>query len=65
MLSEIYAVLEGVKGVDTVWAVELTGRQAGAIVPRDAANGIPLPPIALAVAGAHQLVVDERPGSRP
>ena len=64
MLSEIYAVLERVRGVDTVWAVELSGRQGGVTVPRDAANGIPLSPIALAVAGTHELLIDERNGGR-
>jgi predicted phage baseplate assembly protein len=64
MLSEIYAVLEGVRGVDTAWAVELDGRRDGAIVSRDAARGIPLPPTGLVVPGAHQIVVDDRRGAR-
>jgi hypothetical protein len=63
-LSEVYAALESVGGVDTVWGVELEGRRAGTSVPRDSAGGIPLPAVGLVLAGTHRLVVEEPRRSR-
>ena len=65
MPSEIYAVLDTVRGVDTVWHVRLRAHRDGAGVLPDASGAIPLPPVGLVAAGEHDLVVEERPrGSR-
>jgi hypothetical protein len=62
-LSEVYAALETVTGVDTVWGVTLEGRSGGAVVPPDDADGISVPAVGLVLAGTHHLVVDNPRGS--
>jgi predicted phage baseplate assembly protein len=64
-VSEVYAALESVVGVDTVWGLELQGRIGTVAVPRDRANGIPLPSIGLVLSGTHDLVVEEPRRSSP
>jgi Baseplate J-like protein len=63
--SEIYAVLDTVKGVDTVWNVVLRAQRGSEIVRPDGSGAIPLPPVGLVVAAAHDVAIDDRPRSGP
>jgi hypothetical protein len=61
--SEVYAVLDGVPGVDAVSSLRLSAATAGAAVAAGAAAAIPVPPIGVAFSGMHDLAIDD-PGSR-
>ncbi len=62
--SEVYAVLESVQGVDTVWNVVLQGRRGNLTLSQDAVGTISIPRIGLAIAGEHHLVVGDRARGR-
>jgi hypothetical protein len=58
----VYAVLDGVPGVDAVIELVLTAdRNATPIVP-DPSGAIPVPRIGLVVSGAHDLTVEQNAG---
>ena len=63
--SEIYAVLDTVKGVDTVWNVVLHAQRGSEVVLPESSGAIALPPVGLVTAGAHDVAIDDRPRSRP
>ena len=63
--SEIYAVLDTVRGVDSIWSVVLRAHKDGTSVPSDASGAIPLPPVGLVAAGSHDLAIDDRARSTP
>jgi hypothetical protein len=63
--SEIYAVLDTVKGVESAWNVVLRAHRGSEVVLPDDSGAIPLPPVGLVAAGAHDVAIDDRPRSRP
>jgi predicted phage baseplate assembly protein len=60
--SEVYAVLDGVQGVDAVSSLRLTALRGDASVAPDATGAIVIPRIGLVYSGAHQLAVDAEAG---
>jgi hypothetical protein len=62
--SDVYAVLDGVAGVDAASDVVLSARRNGVPIAADATGAIPVPRIGLVFAGPHDLVVDAEPPRR-
>ena len=56
--SEVYAILDGVTGVDFASNLVLSASSNGEAVPPDTAGAIPIPPIGLVFAGVHDLTAD-------
>ena len=56
--SEVFAVLDGVSGVDAVSSLVLTGYKAGVPVPSNATGAIPVPRTGLVFSGPHDLIVE-------
>jgi hypothetical protein len=59
--SEVYAILDGVDGVDSASRLVLSARLGGSPVATDASGAIPLPRTGLALAAQHDLSVEPRP----
>jgi predicted phage baseplate assembly protein len=55
--SEIFAILDGVSGVDAVSSVMLTAVRGGVDVSRDATGAIPVPLTGLVFSGTHDLAI--------
>jgi len=62
--SDVYAVLDGVAGVDAASDVVLSARRNGTPIAADATGAIPVPRIGLVFAGAHDFVVESEPRRR-
>ena len=56
--SEVYAILDGVAGVDFASNVVLTASRDGKPVAADSTGAIPVPQVGLVFAGPHDLTVD-------
>jgi hypothetical protein len=57
--SEVYAILDGVEGVDFASGLVLSGSTAAGPVAPDSTGAIPLPATGLVYAGAHVLGADD------
>ena len=60
--SEVYAVLDGVTGVDAVPTLSLTGLKGGVPLAPDSTGAIVIPRIGLVFPGPHQLTVEADSG---
>jgi hypothetical protein len=56
--SEVYAILDGVPGVDSAFDLVLTASTAAGPVAPNASGAIPMPPVGLVYPGPHALSVD-------
>jgi hypothetical protein len=56
--SEVYAILDGVAGVDFASNLVLTANRNGVAIPADKSGAIPVPKVGLVYPGSHNLTVE-------